>query len=98
MRFQTRQTRLLQTSISFSLASPFVAHFVVDALKTNSQSLDGVVLSRQQRVDAQSGFRGDVGEAAAVHFVRQKNLALARRQFVERRFQLVNQNASRIKS
>ena len=56
----------------------------------------GVMLAREQRVDADAGARGDLLEAVAFDLMRDENVALVLGQFVEGVFELVEQNGSRI--
>ena len=51
----------------------------------------GVVFPREQRIDAKTGFGGDVFETAAHQFMRDKDFALSLRQLFERFVQRIEE-------
>jgi len=69
----------------------------VNRLKPTTESPDGIVLAREQGVDAEPRLGGQVLEAPSVELVRDKDEPLLGWQLVQRRLELVQQHPPRVR-
>src|SRR5215472_13639679 len=90
-----RSRVLSSISVSCSL-SPSVKFFV-DTSQSLAQIHDRIALAREQRVHAQSSLRRHFLEALSIQFVSDEYFALRVRQFVKRKFQLVQKQVAEVK-
>src|SRR6266851_5752859 len=96
-RSQSLRISILEKSFFLSCSfSSFVYEFVVDGLQPPAKMENSVMFAREQSVDADSCFGGDLLETRSLEFVRDERFALFFREFVERRVEFFEQDASRI--
>ena len=84
--------------MSLHLESLCSDKFVVNFLKSLAQMDDRIALARKQRVQTRAGPRCDLLEAVALDLVGDEHVALFPGKLLQRRGELVEQNASRISS
>src|SRR5216683_2408385 len=96
-RSQSPRISILEKFFFLSCSfSSFVHKIVINGLQPPAKMQYSVMLAREQSVDADSRFRGKLLETDPLDFVRDENVALLFREFVERCFKLFEQDASRI--
>src|ERR1700730_4387252 len=96
-RSQWPRISILEKSffLSYSFSSLIYKVFV-DGLQPPAKIKNSVMFAREQSVDADSRFRGNFLEAETLEFVRKEDFALIFREFLKRRVEFFEQDASRI--
>ncbi|CAN0641034.1 hypothetical protein BCEP27_10657 [Burkholderia cepacia] len=90
--------RLARASDSkIHLSTPLdTVQFVMNELQPCTQMQDRIAFAREQRIERNAALRGHLLEGTAFQFVRDKHLALIRRQLVERILQGFEQERARV--
>src|SRR4051794_17833990 len=87
-------TSILGMSSSLYLIISTLLSFVVQVLQARAQMQHGVAFARQQGVDGHAALERHLLETQAVELVRDEDLALIRRQFLQRRLQVLEQHGA----